>query len=160
VHVSVLFDGNIIASPLTGWCATLVLPLQAHAGGEAALTIYDLALFDEKRIRDFFEAAVNYTINAVSHDMFDYPAGIAATAPDIGYGAGTIGQQSLIPAMLLWLYRYYGNVQLLKEHWNATRALVDALDPSGDGCDIPISMRKPCTVYQPAANKPATIVCP
>ena len=102
--------------------------------GEAGLSIYDWEAFYTKRVRDFNDAQRQAT--DASGELI---VGFTETAPFVGIsdrgigpaGSGPIGWQSYQPEALLWLYKYYGAVDILHEAFNATHAFVRMLDEAG-----------------------------
>ena len=93
----------------------------AHASGEAGMSIFDLSSFYEKRALDYSDAQRP-------------DGGFTEVAPDVlmddgglGGRSGPIGWEVFQPASLMWLYKYYGNTQAMKTHWPQTKKFVDFL---------------------------------
>eukprot|EP00940_MAST-03C_sp_MAST-3C-sp2_P003140 g3140.t1 len=84
------------------------------ATAETALYLYDVSQFYEKRVLDVFDAQRE-------------DGGLTETAPfvgisDAGLGgeSGPIGWDSVGPILQLYMYRFYGNENLLRYNYNAT----------------------------------------
>ena len=87
--------------------------------GEAYLYNYDMSSFYQKSVRDFDRDALP-------------SGGMTECAPDIGInarglepGTGSPGWTLAHPFLLYQLYRYYGNLQIVKEQYPSLRKLVD-----------------------------------
>jgi alpha-L-rhamnosidase len=93
----------------------------ALMSGESLLQTFDLATFYEKRIEDF-----------VSAQRAD--GGVTETAPFVGIsdaglspGAGPIGWETYLPAGMMWLYKYHGNIRALKNAYPAVTRYAEYL---------------------------------
>lgn len=90
--------------------------------GESFLNNFDMALFYEKRVRDFV-------------DSQRPNGGFTETAPFVGIadqglggGSGPIEWQTFLPVACMWLYKYHGNERISAESYTAATAYVQFLD--------------------------------
>eukprot|EP01064_Diplonema_japonicum_P008318 TRINITY_DN1579_c1_g1_i5.p1 TRINITY_DN1579_c1_g1~~TRINITY_DN1579_c1_g1_i5.p1 ORF type:complete len:937 (+),score=253.12 TRINITY_DN1579_c1_g1_i5:64-2811(+) len=99
------------------------------ASGEAAMSLFELNAWSKKRAIDFNEAQRQN-------------GGFTETAPYVGIHdaslngtAGPIGWATYQPVLLLWLYKYYGEVRVLNESYAATTRYIELLDASPSGIE-------------------------
>jgi alpha-L-rhamnosidase len=96
------------------------------ASSEMAIFNYDMAAFYAKAVGDFRDAAID--------------GWFTETAPYVGIsaanyveGAGPIGWGLAHPLLLDQLYRYYGDLRLIEDHYEAARKWVDLLSEHAEG---------------------------
>lgn len=112
-------------------CRLTLSPADPLGCGEAGLSIYDWATFYSKRVRDFNDAArADGGFTETSPFVGITDAGLVA-----GAGTGPIGWETYQPVTQLWLYKYYGDTDTMKESFDATYAYIKLLDtnPAGIG---------------------------
>ncbi|MGH7215593.1 MAG: family 78 glycoside hydrolase catalytic domain, partial [Tepidisphaeraceae bacterium] len=88
---------------------------------ETFLLHFDMAGFYAKAVEDLADAARE---NGGMTETAPY-VGIADES--LGSGAGPVGWGTAFPMLQWHLYQYHGNVELLREHYDATRRWVDLL---------------------------------
>ena len=112
--------------------------------GEAGLSIYDWSTFYAKRVRDFNDAQ---TADPATGEL----AAFTETSPFVGIrcggcgqdggftgdlpaftgAGGPIGWQTYQPVTQLWLYKYYGDEQTMRDSFNHTLAYVKMIEAAG-----------------------------
>ena len=104
--------------------------------GEAGLSIYDWSTFYAKRVRDYNDGQRVGKGGQLT--------GFTETAPYVGItdaglvpggGTGPIGWETYQPVTQLWLYKYYGDTQIMRESFNATYAYIRLLDTNPAGIE-------------------------
>ena len=95
------------------------------ASSEMAIFNYDMAAFYAKAVRDFRDASIDGWFTETAPYV-----GIAAA--NYVEGAGPIGWGLAHPLLLDQLYRYYGDLQLIENHFEAAKRWVDLLTEYSD----------------------------
>jgi alpha-L-rhamnosidase len=124
----------------------------AHASGEAGMSIFDLSSFYEKRALDYSDAQrPNGGFTEVAPDVLMADGGL-------GGRSGPIGWEVFQPASLMWLYKYYGNTRAIKTHWPQTKKFVDFLMSNPPGIEgglgdwMPVERSTPAMTGKRRAN--------
>ena len=109
--------------------------------GEAGMSIYDFSAFYRKRVLDYNDAQIS--LNSSPSDASPMALqGFTETAPFVGIASaglgpktGPIGWEAFQPEAQLWLYKYYGDSQTMRESFEHTRAYIDLLDRQPTGIE-------------------------
>ena len=87
--------------------------------GEAFLYNYDMSSFYQKSVRDFERDALP------NGAMTECAPNIGINGRGIEPGTGPVGWTLAHPFILYQLYKYYGNIEIVKEQYPALKKLVD-----------------------------------
>ena len=107
----------------------------ALASGEAAMSIYDFSAFYRKRVLDYNDGQRMDSIARKFKGFTETSPFVGIADGGLGFDTGPIGWQLFQLEAQLWLYKYYGDLQTMKDSIVNSAAFIDFLDSGPDGIE-------------------------